>query len=175
MPDALAPIDRFFVLHSDADILLSLSTTFFERQKADATWLKAASPLLNQLYRATILLGDLIHEGWPRFAETLTVGTTEEFFEALRYFAPRFAAEVQTRAENADRFFEETHPDADPAQVYAIEAQEVLNHEVARALRLHRLALEPLLPAMETHAKKHRAERERQQGKAAWRALGAAS
>lgn len=52
---------------------------------------------------------------------------------------------------------------------------ERLNMGVARALRLHRLALEALLPSMETHAKEHRAERERQQGKAAWRALGAAS
>jgi hypothetical protein len=48
------PIDRFFVDHSDADILLCLQQVFFARQKQDAAWLSAETPLANALYRATI-------------------------------------------------------------------------------------------------------------------------
>jgi hypothetical protein len=168
-PAELTPIDRFFADHSDADILLCLQQVFFARQQQDAAWLSAETPLVNALYRATILMDDLIHDGWTRFAETLQVGTLAEFLDALRFFHSRFALEVQRRAENPDRFLDESRLDADAVQDYVVETSQLLTDEVARALRTHRESLLHLLPSMETHAKANLATREALQGRQAWR------
>jgi hypothetical protein len=169
-PDDGTPIDRFFAAHCDADILLCLRQVFFARQKNDAAWLSAETPLVNALYRATIVEDDLVQDGWTRFAETLRVGTIAEFLDALRFFHARFALEVQRRAENPDRFLDEARLDADPVQDYVVEAGQLLTDEVARAVRAHRESLLHLLPSMEAHAQANLATREAMQGKPAWRA-----
>ncbi len=166
----LTPIDRFFAEHSDADVLLCLRQVFFARQKQDAAWLASETPLVNALYRATILHDDLIQDGWPRFAETLPVGTLTEFLDALRFFHGAFAREVQQRVENPDRFLDEARGDADVVQVYVVEESQLLTDEVARALRAHRESLLRFLPSMDEHAKANLATREKLQGKPAWRA-----
>ncbi|MEP0263101.1 hypothetical protein [Dokdonia sp.] len=148
-------IDKFWIENSDKKIQLTIHQYFFTTYKYEIPEVhKITSNFLRYLYYATIGIEELIDNTWEQFKNTPF--NTIDFFEAIDFFNSKFSSEIKKRIENAAIYDEN-----DQITEYAIEHKELLNEDIAEALRYRRKEIEHIVPDMVKSAKKNREKMEK--------------
>lgn len=143
-------VDKFWIENSDEKILLTIHQYFFSNYKYNVSQVnKIPLKFVRYLYYVTIGIEELIDNTWEDFKNSQF--HNDDFFKAIHFFNSKLSVEIIKRMENQD-LYDRT----DQVTDYIIKQKEILNLDVAEALRYRRLEIEHLVPELIVLAKRNR-------------------